>query len=90
MAYVRITARGGMEEDRERVRDVLASHFEDGWGEIAVELTFDGTRWRVDQASWKVAGASLRVDCRDQVLTALGSARLAMRRPLPAQAVMRS
>jgi hypothetical protein len=79
MAYVAITLRGGTEEQRDRVREALASQFEDAWGEIDVELTYDGARWSVDSASWRVSGASQRRDCRDQVATALSLARIAIR-----------
>ncbi len=82
MAYVTVTARGGTDEERGRLQDALVSHFEDAWGEIAVELTHDGACWRVDVAWWKVAGASLRQDCRDQVASALSMAHIAFRRPL--------
>jgi len=82
MAYVVVTTRGGIDEDRDRVRDVLVSRFEGSWGEIAVELTFEGSRWRVDRALWKVAGAAIPLDCRDQVATALSVAHIANSAPL--------
>lgn len=81
MAYVVVTTRGGAKQDSERVRDVLVSRYEDSWGEIAVELTFEEARWRVDRASWKVAGAALPLDCREQIATALSAAHIAFRAP---------
>ena len=71
-----MTFRGGSERARERVRQALSWYFEDAWGEVVVELTHDGSRWRIDMAWSKPPGAAPprpgeSWDCSDRVANAL-------------------
>ncbi len=77
MAYVALTLRGGNESSREQIQDALNSYFETGWGEVAVELTHEGSHWRIDSAWAHPTGRhredpdGAALDCRDKVANAL-------------------
>jgi len=80
LAYVALTLRGGSEQARRQVEEALTSYFEAGWGEVAVELTHDGSQWRIDSAwshppGWhrETLEASAE-DCRRKVAYALHAA----------------
>ncbi len=76
MAYVSLTVRCGTEHERDQIQEALSSYFEDGWGEVMVELTNVGTHWRIDKAWAKPPGEATprpgeSWDCSDQVAHAL-------------------
>jgi hypothetical protein len=80
LAYVALTLWGGSEQARRQVEEALYSYFESGWGEVAVELTHDGSQWRIDSAWSHPSGwhrenldASAE-DCRKMVAYALQAA----------------
>lgn len=87
MAYVAVTLRGGTEQARERIRQALLSYFESGWGEVAVELSHDGSHWRIESAWSHPTGRrredpdALALDCRDKVASALLAAGTLVNRP---------
>jgi len=70
-----MTFRGGNEQAREKVREALVSYFENTWDEVVVELTHDGSRWRIDLAWAKPAGGGASNpgswDCSERVVNAL-------------------